>query len=63
MDSWKIKVSIDGENISVQASLNGKRIKMTDETSAKNIAGILAQVSCKMVSHFNHKATNDNQKQ
>lgn len=63
MDNWKIKVNIDDESFTVRASLNGKQIDTTDKTSAQNIAGILAQVACKMVSHFNNINNKDKNKQ
>ena len=59
-NSWKIKVNIDGDQMAVCASLNGKHIDMSDKASACNIAGMLAQVSVIMVKHFNRPSANKN---
>lgn len=55
MDRWNIRVKIEGEDISVSASYNGKAVEMTDKTTAYNVAGVLARVSTLMVSHFNYE--------
>lgn len=60
MGNWNIRVkTTDRDNLTVAASYNGKAVDLTDKTTVCNVAGLLAQVSCTMVSQLKKGKEND----
>ena len=51
----RIKVRLKDDSIEVSCSKNGKRVDMTIPSNISNIAGVLAEVSTKMIKYNNQK--------
>ena len=51
----RIKVRIKDDSLEVSCSKNGKRVDMTISSNISNIAGVLAEVSTKMIKYNNQR--------
>ena len=51
----RIKVRLKDDSIEVSCSKNGKRVDMTISKNISNIAGVLAEVSTKMIKYNNQR--------
>lgn len=56
MATTKIRITADEQDgISVSCSYDGKKLDMTVPSNIANIAGVLAEVSCRMMKHNNEQ--------
>ena len=51
----RIKVRLKDDSLEVSCSKNGKRVDMTIPSNISNIAGVLAEVSTKMIKYNNQR--------
>ena len=51
----RIKVRLKDDSLYVSCSKNGKRVDMTIPSNISNIAGVLTEVSTKMIKYNNKK--------
>ena len=51
----RIKVRIKDDSLEISCSKNGKRVDMTIPSNVYNIAGVLVEVSTKMIKYNNQR--------
>lgn len=61
MSSFKIRIDIENNELTVSCSHNGKHLKMDEQSNLNNIAGILVEVSKTLLANSNRMMVKRNQ--
>ena len=61
MSSFKIRIDIENNELTVSCSRNGKHLKMDEQSNLNNIAGLLVEVSKTLLANSNKMRVKYNQ--
>lgn len=63
MSSFKIRIDIEDNELTVSCSHNGKHLKMDEQSNLNNIAGLLVEVSKTLLANSNRMIAERNNEQ